>query len=372
MIDVEGVTKLLGIHAPGSLVSVYLDVPLDPAGLRGMSARLDDLFASAWHGPADDAAVDRVRRAELPAVQDTVAVHAREWLGHTVALFACHDLGLMEAIPLRSQAAERAVVAARPYVRPLLAELRRNPCYAAVVADRRHAWLYRVTSEAIEPLTDVQSPTVRSRRFGGFRGFQTYQVEQRARNLAHKHVEATVTALHRAVTEGGCGPIVVGGHKDETGYFVGLLPADLRDRVAGTFVIDPHTMTPAGVRRLADEVVARWEDAREAAVARQITGQPTDPTVAIGLAACLNAANQHAIQELVVPDDAVAPGFVCFRCGGLAPAVGSCPVCGAPTSAVPDVVEELAVKVTEDGGIVEPVRGDGSIPDVVARRRFPA
>jgi peptide subunit release factor 1 (eRF1) len=372
MVDAKDVTELLGVHAPGSsVVSVYLDVPLDPAGLRGIPARLDDLFASAWHEPGGGEAVERARRAELPAIRDIVALRAREWPRHAVAIFASRDLGLMKAIPLRNQAAERAVVAARPYVRPLLAELRRSPCYAVAVVDRRYAWLYRVTGERIEWLTDVESRTVRSRRFGGFRGFQTYQVEQRARNLAREHCEATMTALERAITEGGCGPITVGGHEDETAYFVDLLPATLRDRLAGTFVIDPHTMTAAHVRRLADEVVVRWEEAREAAVAGQITGQPTDPLAAIGLPACLNAANQHAIQVLVVPDDAVALGFVCPRCGDLAAAGGACPVCGAPTSAVPDVVEELAVKATEDGGTVEPVR-DGNIQGVAARRRFPA
>jgi hypothetical protein len=116
MIDAEGVAKLLGMRAPGSsVVSVYLDVPLDPGKLRSIPARLDDLLASAWHESGDGEAVERGRRAELPAIRDTVALHAREWPGHTVAIFACHDLGLMEAIPLRNQTAERAVVAARPY-----------------------------------------------------------------------------------------------------------------------------------------------------------------------------------------------------------------------------------------------------------------
>ncbi len=183
------------------------------------------------------------------------------------------------------------------------------------MADRRHAWLYRVAGQDIELLTDVESRTVGSRRFDGFRGFQAYQVEQRARNLARRHCEATVTALERAITEAGCGPITVGGHEDETAYFVDLLPATLRGRLAGTFVVDPHTMTAARVRRLADEVIARWEEAREADVAGQITGQPTDPMAAVGLPACLNAANHHAIAVLVVPDDAAAPGFVCSRCG---------------------------------------------------------
>jgi peptide chain release factor subunit 1 len=373
MIDTDGVTKLLGMHTPGaSVVSVYLSVPLDPAARRGIPAHLDELLASAQHGPGDGEAIARARRSEFPAIREAVTVHSPEWLGHTVAIFASNDLGVLETIPLRSPAAERAVIGSRPYVRPLLAELRRSPSYTAVVVDRRHAWLYRVSGEGIEPLTNIEGTTVGSRRFGGWHGFQAYRNEQRARKLAREHYAATVAALESAITAGDCGPIAVGGHDAETAGFSSALPASLRDRVAGTFVIDPHTMTPARVRRLADDVLARWEDTREARLAARITAQPTDAMAAIGLPACLDAANQHAVQVLVVPDDEVRPGFACARCGGLAAAGGSCSVCGGPTSEVADVIEELAVKVTGDGGTVEPVREPRVLTDVAARRRFPA
>ncbi|MGE5133800.1 MAG: hypothetical protein ACM32E_12920 [Gemmatimonadota bacterium] len=373
MIDTEGVTKLLGVHAPGSsVVSVYLNVPLDPAERRGIPARLDDLLATAQHSPADGGAAARARKSELPGIRDTVSLHAPEWLGHTVAIFSCRDLAVLETIPLHSRVSDRAVVGARPYVRPLLAELRRSISYTALVVNRRHAWLYRVSGEGIEPLAGVEGATVGSRRFGGWYGLQTYRNDQRSRELAQQHYAATVAALEEAVATDGSGPIAVGGHETETANFLTVLPAGLRERVAGPFVIDPHTITPARVRKLADEVVARWEDAREATVAGQITGQPTDAMTAVGLPACLDAANQHAVQVLVVPDDAVTPGFACPDCGSLSAEGGSCPVCGAATSAVPDVIEELAVKVTGDGGTVEPVRGDGTLTEVAARRRFPA
>ena len=38
---------------------------------------------------------------------------------------------------------------------------------------------------------------------------------------------------------------------------------------------------------------------------------------------------------------------------------------------MPDVIEELAVKVANDGGGVEPPRATGVVTDVAARRRFP-
>jgi hypothetical protein len=39
---------------------------------------------------------------------------------------------------------------------------------------------------------------------------------------------------------------------------------------------------------------------------------------------------------------------------------------------VDDVLEELAVRVTQDGGSVQPVRGSVAPIDVAARRRFSA
>lgn len=367
MIDTDSVAKLLAIQAPEpGIVSIYLTVPLDPAQRRGMHARLDDVLAQS----ADSQTWARARRAELPAIREAVTIGAPAWLGHSVAIFGCAGLGLLETIPLRGEVRERAMVGRRPYVRPLLAELQRSPSYVAVVVDRRHAWLYRISAEGTDPLGHVQGETVASRRFGGWHGFQDYSNAQRARELAHQHYAATVTALAEAVSDGS-GPVVVGGHESETGEFTSVLPPLLRDRVAGTFVIDPHTMTPARVRQLADDVLARWEDERERRLATELADQPPGSIAAVGLDACVTAANEHAVKLLMVPDDEVRPGFTCEACGALAVAGGSCQICGGPTEPVPDVIEELAVKVSQDGGSVEPVRDTAVLADVAAQRRFP-
>ncbi len=370
MIDSAGITRLLGIRAPGhGIVSVYLNVPLDPAQRRGMTAHLDDVIAAGQaSGPAE--AWAKARRQEVPDIAQLVITHASQWLGHGVAIFACHALGLLEAIPMRGQVAERAVIARRPYVRPLLAELRRSPCYLAAVADRRHAWLFRVSADGIGEGEHLQSQTVGSRRFGGWHGFQAYRNDQRARKLARQHYATAAAAI--AVAADGCGPIVVGGHEAETGEFLAALPAALRNRVAGTFVIDPHTMTPARVRQLADEVVAGWQESQERELAAALADQASGAMTVIGLDACVAAANQHAIQLLMVPDDQVRPGLRCERCGALAVTGDACPACGEPARPVGDVIEELAVKVTQDGGTVQPIRATPVLREVAARRRFPA
>lgn len=368
----EGVSRLLGIRSPDhGVLSVYLTVPRDPAQRRGIPAHLDDLLAAADHGGGEQAWA-RVRRHEAPVIRQLVTTNAQAWRGRSVAVFACTALDLLEAVPLRGNVTERAVLACRPYVRPLLAEAQRCPSYLAAVVDRRNAWLFRASGEGIDAGDHLVSQTVASRRFGGWHGFQSYGNDQRARKLARQHYTATASAVADAVAAGGYGPIVIGGHETEAGEFLACLPAALRGRVAGSFVIDPHTMTPARVRKLADEVVGRWEDARERQLAAALADQTPTSMTAIGLDACVVAANQHAVQLLMVPDDQVKPGFSCAHCGALAVTGDGCPACGAATQPVGDVIEELAVKVTEDGGSVHPMRSSSVLREVAARRRFPA
>jgi len=60
MISYADVEKLWGMRAPGPvLLSLYLPVPLDPAGLRGLAARAHDVMSLSAVGP------DGVRRSSL-------------------------------------------------------------------------------------------------------------------------------------------------------------------------------------------------------------------------------------------------------------------------------------------------------------------
>jgi len=386
VIAAADVSRLLSLRAPDhGIISVYLTVPLDPGQRRAMTAHLDDAVAAACQRDGDAGAWARARRAEVPAIRRLLGSRGPEWPGHSVAIFACSALGLLETVPLRGQVAERAVLGSRPYVRPLLAEVQRCASYLVAVADRRHAWLFRVSGDGIEAGEQVESPTVASRRFGGWHGFQSYRNDQRSRTLARQHYATVAAALGAAsappadgapadggAAGGGCEPIVLGGNEAVTREVLAALPAALRNRVAGSFVADPRAMTPARVRLLADQVVGRWEDSRQGRLAATLAEQAPGPMTAIGLDACVHAVNQHAVQLLMVPGDTMQPGVSCRDCGTLGVAEPACPACGAATEPVGDVIEELAVKVTQDGGSVQAVRGATVLRQIAARRRFPA
>jgi hypothetical protein len=82
------------------------------------------------------------------------------------------------------------------------------------------------------------------------------------------------------------------------------------------------------------------------------------------------AANEHAIQLLLVHDDEQAPGQICDPCGGLGLGGAECPVDGERTRVTPDVIDEMAALVVDTSGRVEHVYIYAAL--AARRRRVPA
>jgi hypothetical protein len=123
MFTYEEVAKLGVVHTVEPMVlSVYLSVPERAAALGDLPARASELIMAAEKaaGPAG-----RLRAADRDAVREKLAAGGRDWLGRTVAVFACAEAGLFEAFALPGQLRERAVLGVRPHIRPLLVALQR-------------------------------------------------------------------------------------------------------------------------------------------------------------------------------------------------------------------------------------------------------
>ncbi len=380
MISRTEVEKLLGFHATApSVLSLYLSVPMDPAALRGLPARADELFAlAARPGPGGPGAggpgAVQVLADDRQQVRRLLERHARDWLGHTVAIFSSAPLHLAEAVPLPCALPERAVLAYRPHVRPLLVALQRCPAYWVMVIDQRHAWLLRVSGEQIETaarseVAATAAESVRSHGFGGWYGLESHRMNERIGQLARHHYHDAAAILAQATRADGDPPLVVGGHAQTIPRFLAALPAGLAERVAGNFVADPHTLTPARVRALAGPVIQNALEVREERLISEFRQEPPGRLVATGLQPCLAAVNQHAAALLVVPVGGLVPGLACSVCGLLGSAGGDCPDGPGAWRAVPDLIEEMAIKTLNDGGGVEAVRDPPG--EIAVRLRFP-
>jgi len=367
MITLAEAGKLGAAHTvhPGVL-SLYLAVPLDPAELRGLPAHADDLIAAA-----ESAAGSRghVAAEDRNSVRKKLEIRGRDWLGRTVAMFACADAGLSEAFPLPCRLPDRAVLGIRPHIRPLLAAMRRCPAYRVAVVDRRHTWLFRIADEETETVTAPEAASVRDTGFGGWYGLETYRVQQRVAQLARHHYRDTAAMLAKVMAQGEPEPLVIGGHDEGIQQLFASLPPGVQERFAGSFAADTRTLTAARVRELAAPLVARWAGQRAERLAGEVLAMPPGGLAAAGLRACLAAVNACAVQTLIVPDDGLIPGYECGRCGALSVDADRCPDWGTAALPVPDVLEEMVTRTLEDGGQVCPVH-DG-LSRIAARLRFP-
>jgi Bacterial archaeo-eukaryotic release factor family 10 len=369
MISRSEVDKLLSVQArEASVLSLYLNVPLEQAALRELPALAGDLFAQAAGTGNGSGALQGIGRQEQETVRGLLADRARDWLGHAVAIFTSSEVGLTEAIPLPAELPELAVLATRPHVRPLLLAIQRCAPYRVVVADRRHSWLFSIAGEDIRSAALHDAEEVRSHKFSGWYGLEAYSVNERIIGLHRQHLQATAALLDRAVRIGGAEPLVIGGHRDTIPQVLAALRPELREAFAGSFVADPATLTPGKVRELANGVVADWLTERDRALAAQLRQEPPDGLAAVGLTGCLAAAALHAVRLLAAPRDGLLPGYICRECGALSTNGEGC-VHGAPSARpVPDLIEELAVAALADGAQVRTI--DDPPGGVAAQLRF--
>jgi peptide chain release factor subunit 1 len=205
-------------------------------------------------------------------------------------------------------------------------------------------------------------------------GDKEYGVHNKARELAKRHYRQTADALEELVTAHDIELVVVGGHTDTVPPFIEQLSDQLRRKVIGTFVVDPRTTTPGKTREEVERVVEDYERREEEQlVARAMDRVASGGAGATGLDWCLLAANEFAIELLLVDGDTSAPGRVCRRCGWLGLDGAECPVDGNPTDGTDDVIDDMAARVLESSGHVEHVYAATPLREhqVAALLRFP-
>ncbi len=355
MITRTDADELRGARARNSaVISLYLNVPVDIAEHRGLTTRARELIKDAGRR---DAGSRTAACADADAVTDLVVEGSLDWLGQTVAIFVSGELGLAEAIPMPGRWPDGAMIAPRPYLRPLLASLQRHPKYQVAVIDAKHSWVLAIADDEIDTLAQRTGQEVPSTGFAGWYGLEAYRIQQRVMQLSRQHYKDTIGVLQQN-PDAQQRPLVLGGHEMQISQFMSILPPAVRQRVAGSFSVDVQSATPAKVRDLAAPVIAGWAEASEAQLVNDILNEPPGTSVTTSLGECLAAVRSRAVSSLVVADDQVIPGYACEDCGGLGVGQTSCdcPDPAASCQPVPDVLDDLASQALDGGSEVTAVR----------------
>ncbi len=353
MIDEQLIERLRAAGDGGPVVSVYLRVGPDVSELRALTPRLKELLQ-----PVREAAESLDRDAQLSVRHDVDRITSLEGpisggMGTGVAVFAAHRAGLYEVVPLPAAVRDRAVLSDAPYLWPLeamTAELRR---YCAVVLDRRRAEILRFHQRQLETWEQMNAEELRKTNYGGFSGYEERRVRTHAEEVAHRHYRQVAARLFDILRSDGFDLLFVGGQTENVDGLVAELHTDAAARLAGTFPVDTHTVTPAVVEERCRALVVGYE-AREQGelVDRLIDTAKGGGPASLGIDDVLQGVNQRAVATLIVDAETSIPGGRCGSCGWLATAdTERCPACGEPPEPVPDLIDAMVEAVRRSGGV---------------------
>jgi hypothetical protein len=349
---VDRIIRFDGAGLP--VISVYVVVEPGPS----VRTRLSSLLNGIRPLGNDESLPHEARLSIRRDLERITRMAAEErWKPGMMALFSCSGKGFYEEVALPRALRDRAVVDADPYVRPMLAVLDEYHRMCVVVVDEASAVVWQLYLGEIEQVDRLRDPALRKPDYAY--GMAEYRVHNKVAELAKHHYRRVATLLGDMFRVQGFDLLAIGGHKYEVSTFTEFLPRRLRERIAGTCTIDASTATPADVRRCAESIMERYEREEERRlVAEILEGVAEHRRAVLGVEPCLWAGTFAAVQRLALQRDAEVPGVVCDRADWLGLSGDTCPLCGASTHAVPDVLDELAETVIDDGGSVEHVVAD--------------
>jgi hypothetical protein len=375
VITAETVSSIRHFDSGGlPVVSLYARVDSGPDGQREVRTRVSSLLDEI-RPLAKDGIAQHDWRMSLRGDIDRIktAVGEERWPPVAIAIFACSGRGLYTEVPLPENVPDRVIVDATPHARPMLALLAEHPRSCVAVVDRATGRLCELYQDELSELDKVTDPE--SRRPPVAAGRPDDRVSNKVDELAKRHYRHIAKRLAKLLQTGDYDLLIIGGHGYEVPDFVQQLPRPVRDRVAGTFSTEPGLAPLAEIRDSAGEIAARYERERDQQLVSGVLEKVAMGGLAtLGLDSCLWAGTAGAIQTLLVREGAATPGVVCDQSGWLALSGEVCPLCGNPTRPTPDVIDELAQVVINEGGAIHHINSGGAglvDHDIGADLRFP-
>ncbi len=372
MLEQATVDRLRGLDGQGlPVLSVYLGLEPGPGTLRSIPTRLKDMLSDIKDGVDQLPRDQRMSlRSDIEALSKASTSFASD-LGRGVAIFKSSGAGIDEHIGLPGPVRDRAVVDGYPYLRPLEAMLDHYRRFCVAIVDARFASIFRFRMDRLETWEEMRSSAMgeedfRKANYGGFSGYDERRVRAHADELLVKHYREIATRLDDLFDEEpGYDLLIIGGPEVHSAGVVDVLPPPLTKCLAGTFVIDPHTMTAATVLEHSKRVAQTYEaDEQRRLVGRLMDAAAANGAAVIGIGRSTEAANQRAVETLVVQADRTSPGTVCGNCGWIAgPTESVCKACGHEPAWVPDIIDALGDSVRTNGGRIQHVIVETKLAD---------
>jgi peptide subunit release factor 1 (eRF1) len=297
----------LAAVAPGSIISLYLDLRPDHNGQRH---HVDTFLKNGFDEQT------RSMSGETRAAFDNTLQRVRQYLSEqdpafakAVAIFASTTGNLFETIPLDAPVEQPSMhVGSVPHLYPLARLNDQYPRYAALLVDTNSADLY-VFALSVETRHDVVSNEKTRRTQVG--GWSQARYQRRADNFHKQHMKEVVDLLDKVVTQERINHIVVACDEVAKRFLTEQLPKHLADKVIDLVGVDvksieQHELLEATLKAL------RREDARTDAehVQRMTDAWRAGGLAVAGVEATMRALDMRQVEELLIaarPDRVTGP-----------------------------------------------------------------
>jgi peptide chain release factor subunit 1 len=335
------------------VLSVYVNREGTPRDRTSAGARLTELLRPVREmveggGLSHEAAMSL--RSDVKAVQNLSDRIDSD--PASIAVFSCHGADWFHYVPVNGPVWDVARVGNRAYLRPLRAAGKEFRS-AAVIFDPRRSVVFVKSGGGFGEYGEVIEESVRKSNYGGFAGYEERSVRSHADAVVQRHYKETAELVFRLFQSEGFDFLFLGGHQESIDEGSKLLHPYVKQRVAGSFIIDTHTMTPALVRDQVTELEQAAVAAQEGDRIQELLDTAgAGGSAVLGIVDVLAAANARAIDRLIISGSFTKDGTVCSACGWMARNGTSCPVCGATTRPTEDLVDEIIEATIGESGEV--------------------
>jgi peptide chain release factor subunit 1 len=266
----------------------------------------------------------------------------------TVAIFACAEAGLFEAIPLEVRLDKNLVVISdRPLFYPLALVDDQYPRYAAVLADTNHTRIFVFSTGRHEHTIDIEGQKTKHVKVGGW---SQARYQRHVENFHLHHVKEVVDVLDRVVRQDDIARVILAGDEVVLPLVQKELPKHLAEKIVDVVRLDARAPEHEVLTSTLAHLRQKDAESDETVAERLLDEYRGGGLATIGAAETLAALRQGQVDTLVLT---AAPALIeaADVAIGTAPAKSHTGSVGAGLTAVDEAVErpgdQPAVPATE-------------------------
>jgi peptide subunit release factor 1 (eRF1) len=375
MITREELRQLAQVESPaGCAVSFYFQpqTPQDKSH-REETILVKDLVRDAMRR-AERTGNHRQLREDLQRIlQAAERLHGNHSRGK--AIFACQQHGIWRELDVPPRLGRSQLrVDSRFHLCPLVAARAGGVRALIALVNRQMARIFELNTSGGNRHTAAPSngedfrqrpelefgPLPKTGRSDGYMGYEAGHRERHAENEIKNHFKQFAESLQSLLNRDKFDVLLIGCHDEAWPELQPMLHTDLKQRLAGRFLVDPVAASAEQVREQALRLLEENRKAQLQGLVRETIGEAQrNARGATGLRHVINALERQEVQTLIVGRGLKSEAVECPNCRHLdTRMVRQCAVCGHETRELSDVADALVDLALRNGADIQFVDDD--------------